>query len=84
VDQETIQTDVITSKPVRWRLRQRELTIILLLGDLFVTFSSLVIAIYFWARPDWLQFSLTFIRERIPFWLLSAATFMDRIPGGAV
>jgi exopolysaccharide biosynthesis polyprenyl glycosylphosphotransferase len=68
VDQETIQTDVITSKPVRWRLRQRELTIILLLGDLFVTFSSLLIAIYFWARPDWLRFSLTFIRERIPFW----------------
>jgi FlaA1/EpsC-like NDP-sugar epimerase len=56
------------SKPVRVRLRSQERRLILIIGDLAVAVLSLMIAIFFWAQPDWLNFSLTFIQERIPWW----------------
>lgn len=56
------------SKPVRMRLRPQERRLILIIGDLAVAAFSLIIAIFFWAQPDWLNFSFTFIQERIPWW----------------
>lgn len=42
---------------------------ILLMGDLFVAFFALLIALYFWGQRDiWLSFSLQFLSERPPFW----------------
>jgi exopolysaccharide biosynthesis polyprenyl glycosylphosphotransferase len=54
------------SKQLGLRLGERK--IILLLGDLSVSTFSLFIALYFWSRPDWLNFSLEFLQERTPFW----------------
>lgn len=55
-------------KPLFWGLRPGERRFILLAGDLLVTIVSLILAIFFWAQDDWLNISLQFIRERIPFW----------------
>ncbi|MDZ4159234.1 MAG: sugar transferase, partial [Anaerolineaceae bacterium] len=55
-------------KPLFWGLRPGERRFILLTGDLLVTIVSLILAIFFWAQDDWLNISLQFIRERIPFW----------------
>ncbi len=55
-------------KPLQWRLTVRERQFILLFGDLLASIASLILALYFWAQPDWLKFSLEFIQQRIPFW----------------
>ncbi|MCE5208192.1 MAG: sugar transferase [Chloroflexi bacterium] len=57
-----------TKKNLRWRLTAREHKFILLFGDLIASIVALLLAVYFWAQPDWLKFSLEFIQERIPFW----------------
>ncbi len=56
-------------KPVRWRLKPEERRMILLAGDLVVTFLALLIALYFWSLGDqWFNFSLDFLRERTAWW----------------
>ena len=51
-----------------WPFRQREKKYILLIGDLIAAALALVVAIYFWAQPDWLRFSAEFLQQRIPGW----------------
>ncbi len=58
----------IPRKSLKWRLTIQERKLILFCGDLFIAILALVIAIYFWAQPDWLRFSWAFVQERIPFW----------------
>lgn len=50
------------------RIRAGERQFILLLGDLIVSSLSVVIALYFWAQNDWLNFSWSFFNQRAPFW----------------
>jgi exopolysaccharide biosynthesis polyprenyl glycosylphosphotransferase len=57
-----------STKTAQLGLRIGERRIVLLFGDITVSFLSLFIALYFWSRPDWLKFSLAFLRERTPFW----------------
>jgi exopolysaccharide biosynthesis polyprenyl glycosylphosphotransferase len=52
----------------RWRIRGKERQLILLLGDLLVTGFSVIVALYFWAQKDWLDFSWVFLNQRAPFW----------------
>lgn len=59
--------DRVNQKP-RWRLRNIERKIILLVGDLFVSFFSMLVALFFWAQKDWLEFSWSFVQQRAPFW----------------
>ncbi len=57
----------ITSKK-QWRIRVRERRFILLVGDIFVGYLSVLIAIFFWAKRDWLSFSMAFVNQRAPVW----------------
>ena len=52
----------------QWRIRVRERRFILLIGDLIVTYLSMLFALYFWAQKDWLDFSGAFLDQRAPFW----------------
>ncbi len=56
-------------RPVLWRLRPGERRIVLLLGDLTATLAAMLISLYFWSiQDDYLDFSMRFLRERIPGW----------------
>ncbi|MHC1740781.1 MAG: sugar transferase [Anaerolineaceae bacterium] len=57
----------INSK-TQWRIRVRERKIVLLIGDLIVTYLSVFIALFSWAQKDWLNFSGAFLGQRAPFW----------------
>jgi exopolysaccharide biosynthesis polyprenyl glycosylphosphotransferase len=66
----------------QWRIRVRERRFILLSGDLLVSFLSVLIGLYFWAKKDWLSFSLEFVNQRPPAWfyllpILWLITMMD-------
>lgn len=50
------------------RIRGNERQFILILGDLIVSIISVLVALYFWAQKDWLDFSWDFISQRAPFW----------------
>ncbi len=50
------------------RIRGTERKFILLFGDLIVSSISVIIALYFWAQNDWLDFSWAFINQRAPIW----------------
>ncbi len=50
------------------RIRGNERQYILLLGDLIVASISVLVALYFWAQKDWLNFSWDFLNQRAPFW----------------
>ncbi len=50
------------------RIRGNERQLILVLGDLIVASFSVIVALYFWAQKDWLDFSWDFIGQRAPFW----------------
>jgi len=50
------------------RIRGGERQLILVLGDLIVASFSVLVALYFWAQKDWLDFSWDFIGQRAPFW----------------
>lgn len=63
-----MSSNQVIRKPLQFRLTGRERQSILLIGDLLTSGFSLFLALYFWAQPDWLQLSLEFIQERIPFW----------------
>ncbi len=52
----------------QWRIRVRERRFILLFGDLFVTYLSVLIALVTWAQKDFLDFSGAFLIQRAPFW----------------
>jgi exopolysaccharide biosynthesis polyprenyl glycosylphosphotransferase len=52
----------------RWRISSGERRIILLIGDLLMASLAFVLALYFWAQRDWLNFSFEFLSERIPGW----------------
>ncbi|MEN6571440.1 MAG: sugar transferase [Anaerolineaceae bacterium] len=52
----------------RWRLRSGERKWILLLGDFISAVLALLISLYFWGQADWLDFSWSFLGQRIPFW----------------
>lgn len=39
-----------------------------MLGDLIVSSFSVLVALYFWAQKDWLNFSWDFVNQRAPFW----------------
>jgi exopolysaccharide biosynthesis polyprenyl glycosylphosphotransferase len=52
-------------------MRTTERRILLIIGDLFITLLALLIALYFWAQGDaWLEFSWTFLNERVPTWFI--------------
>ena len=51
-----------------WPFRQSEKKYVLLIGDLLAASLALIVAIYFWAQPDWLRFSTEFLQQRIPVW----------------
>jgi UDP-N-acetylmuramyl pentapeptide phosphotransferase/UDP-N-acetylglucosamine-1-phosphate transferase len=57
----------INSK-TQWRIRVRERKIVLLIGDLVITYLSVFIALFTWAEKDWLDFSGAFLNQRTPFW----------------
>ncbi len=57
----------ITSKR-QWRIRVRERRFILLAGDLIVGYLAVFISIFFWAKKDWLDFSMEFVNQRAPVW----------------
>jgi len=58
-----------TIKSGSWRLRPGEARLILLVGDLVVAFAALIVALYIWGIQDeWLEFSLSFLRERVQPW----------------
>ena len=58
-----------TNRPFLWRLPPAERRVVLILGDVLVSGLALLISLYFWgARDNWLDFSLTFLRERPPYW----------------
>lgn len=52
----------------QWRIRVRERRFILLFGDLFATYLSILIALVSWAQKDWLDFSGEFLIQRAPIW----------------
>jgi exopolysaccharide biosynthesis polyprenyl glycosylphosphotransferase len=58
----------LESKKGYLRLRPGERKTILLAGDLLVTLTALLAALYIWAAEDWLSFSLEFAQVRIPVW----------------
>ncbi|MBI9048601.1 MAG: sugar transferase [Anaerolineaceae bacterium] len=58
----------IQKKPFFWRINDAERRIILLVGDLFVSYLSIVIALFFWSKQDWLHFTLEFIQQRPEIW----------------
>lgn len=41
---------------------------ILLVGDLAVAYLSVIVALFFWAQKDWLNFTLEFVGQRAPAW----------------
>ncbi len=49
-------------------IRGNERQLILLLGDLIFSSLSVLVALYFWAQKDWLDFSWDFVDQRAPFW----------------
>lgn len=54
-----------------WRLRPGERRLLLVIGDLLASSAATLAALYLWALPDWLGFSLKFVRDRAgPFVLL--------------
>jgi exopolysaccharide biosynthesis polyprenyl glycosylphosphotransferase len=58
-----------TLRPLRWRLKPAERRLILLFGDLAMSWVGLVISIYFWSQRDqWLNFSLEFFKVRPATW----------------
>lgn len=57
----------INSK-TQWRIRVRERKIVLLIGDLIVTYISVFLALFLWAEKDWLDFTKAFLGQRTPFW----------------
>jgi exopolysaccharide biosynthesis polyprenyl glycosylphosphotransferase len=58
-----------TTRPNRIHLRPSEQRAILFLGDLFVTFIAVIIALYYWAYQDaQFNFSIQFVLERVPGW----------------
>lgn len=64
-----IDTYKAIQKPVLWRLRPGERRFVLLIGDGIATLTALFVALYFWSiQDDYLDFSLQFLRERIPGW----------------
>ena len=52
----------------KFGMRGGERQLILLLGDLLGSSLSVVIALYFWAQKDWLEFSWNFLNQRAPLW----------------
>jgi exopolysaccharide biosynthesis polyprenyl glycosylphosphotransferase len=57
----------IKSIPVRLRPVERRL--ILILGDLVVSYLGLLVSLYFWAQRDqWLHFSWEFLKQRPALW----------------
>lgn len=52
----------------RLRIRQSERKFILLVGDLFFSSLSLVLALFFWSQKDALNFSWEFLGQRAPAW----------------
>ncbi len=64
-----MSTNPSVTKPVAFRLRPPERRLILILGDLLVSYLGLLISLYFWAqRDEWLHFSWKFLEERPPLW----------------
>lgn len=59
---------VQNKKTRKIRIRGNERQLILGLGDLVVSSFSVIVALYFWAQKDWLDFSWDFIGQRAPFW----------------
>jgi hypothetical protein len=49
-----------------WRVKAREKRSILFLGDLFMAFLALGLALYLWSLRD--AWALTFWRERVAWW----------------
>ena len=64
----------INSK-TQWRIRVRERKIVLLIGDLIVSYLSVFIALFSWAQKDWLDFSGAFLGQRAPFWFYLLPVF---------
>jgi exopolysaccharide biosynthesis polyprenyl glycosylphosphotransferase len=59
----------VRPKAAGWRVRPREQRTILLVGDLFVSLLALLGGLYFWGQRDsWLNFSLSFLRQRVELW----------------
>jgi exopolysaccharide biosynthesis polyprenyl glycosylphosphotransferase len=50
------------------RLNSGERRLILMTGDFFSAVIAMALAIFIWARPDWLNLSLEFLQNRIPGW----------------
>jgi exopolysaccharide biosynthesis polyprenyl glycosylphosphotransferase len=58
----------IQGKPFFWRITNTERRFILLFGDLLASYVSILVALYFWSKQDWLHFSWEFIKQRPDFW----------------
>jgi exopolysaccharide biosynthesis polyprenyl glycosylphosphotransferase len=58
-----------SNKPLGWRLKSGERWFILFAGDFVFSAASILVAIYFWLRQDWLLSDwANFIHERVPYW----------------
>jgi exopolysaccharide biosynthesis polyprenyl glycosylphosphotransferase len=58
----------INNKSFFWRINDAERRIILLFGDLIVSYFSIFVALFFWSTQDWLHFSWEFIQTRPETW----------------
>jgi len=52
----------------RWRIRNSERQAILFIGDLILSYLSVLIGLFFWSQKDWLNFTGEFLNQRAPFW----------------
>lgn len=52
----------------RWRIRNSERQAILFIGDLILSYLSVLIGLFFWSQKDWLNFSGEFLNQRAPIW----------------
>ena len=58
----------INNKPFFWRINDTERRILLIFGDLIVSYVSIFVALFFWSSQDWLNFTWEFIQTRPETW----------------
>ena len=60
---------VPTQKPY-WKINQTERRVMLFIGDLVIAGLALLTSIFIWSQApaEWLNFSSTFLHERVPVW----------------
>lgn len=55
-------------RPVFLRLRPGERKVLLFVGDILAVCLALVLSLIAWSQSDWLDLSVEFLSQRLPFW----------------